>query len=154
MIYDSDIDGKDKEVFQNRIIGHEHVYFIVIDADFNVFGNYCDSKLVKSSEWVHDPHHFLITLNTNGRCGMNKYPARKVENGECCVNVFNEHFLYQCGSGFVGGYTFFSFGCYRCIITDISSLFDGIRNTDLTGEDCTGENVSFTPKRLVVIEMK
>ena len=47
ILYDSDNDGIENKTFKIKVLGHEHLYFIVIDSKNNVFGHYHDSLIDK-----------------------------------------------------------------------------------------------------------
>ena len=78
ILYDSDVDGKSSEKFKNKIINHSHLYFIVIDSNYNVFGHYHNSIVDEIGSWFKDDKSFMFTLNSNGRNGVEKFERKKV----------------------------------------------------------------------------
>ena len=51
VIYDSDVDSKNCQTFRNKILNHQHLYFIVIDSNDNVFGHYNEVTISKKAIW-------------------------------------------------------------------------------------------------------
>ena len=67
VLYDSDIDGKGSEIFRDKILNHNHLYFIVIDSNGNMF-RYYDYDIINSYfdyKYNYDYNIFIITLYNN-----------------------------------------------------------------------------------------
>ena len=58
VLYDSDIDGKDSQIFRNKTMNHQHLYFIVIDSDNNVFDIIIMVLLIKNPVLVMMMEYF------------------------------------------------------------------------------------------------
>ena len=63
VIYDSEIDGKGSKTFEDRIMNHEHLYFIIVDDNCNVFGHYHDGLIYSDVDNANDTdnRHNAIT---------------------------------------------------------------------------------------------
>ena len=179
MLFDSDnCDGK---TLFDTVLNHKHLYFIVFDSENNVFGQYYDSKLTEkvNKDIISNKHLipidrlFLFTLNSNGRCGIKKFDRKKgniyeynLLFSQCQKNNYGlplikeDKYWYKCNCEDEG-----SFNSFRICEINVDdsyiddgfiNTFEGIETTALTGKSynsVTNEG-SFTPKRLVVIEMK
>ena len=157
VLYDSLIDGKDGYEFRNRILNHQHLYFIVVDDKNNVFGHYHNSSIRMTAESIEDPNIFLFTLNSNGRCGIKKFEQKYKSNVFTKLYKGNNENMqfYYCGETTSKGtdfYGLFNIMNSNGIIQDINHLFEGLRPTDLTGFDCN-KTFIFNPKRVIVMEM-
>jgi hypothetical protein len=56
ILYDSDVDGKQSSTFKDKILNHQHLYFIVIDSNDNVFGHYHNGIIDKTVN-IYDPNN-------------------------------------------------------------------------------------------------
>ena len=100
VLYDSDIDGKDSQIFRNKILNHQHLYFIVIDNQNNVFGHYTNSNMNQTDKWITDNESFLFTLNNNGRCGIKKYNINPYHS-QHATYIWSDSYFYSCGGGYI-----------------------------------------------------
>ena len=152
VVYDSDIDGKEVEVFRSRVVNHQHLYFIVIDSDNNVFGHYHDSLLDKLTEFNYDSNMFMFTLCRNGVTETNKYNNKAQD---IWTFTYGGTYYYFCGRGALNKS---SYGV-GVVDNNVSSVkranliktFDEIKKDTLTGRT---KGNKFITRRLVVIEMK
>ena len=76
MLYDSDIDGKEGKIVNNKIMNHNQLYFIVIDSNDNVFVHY-HFGVIDQHGYNYDSNMFIFTLNNNGRCKIKKCETNK-----------------------------------------------------------------------------
>ena len=158
VLYDSEKDDKDGTIFANKILKHQHLYFIVIDSDDNVFGHYNEGTISKTGIYVRDEKSFMFTLNNNNRCGIKKFQLKSNEfehSVYVCNNTGNDYSYYYCGNGNSGYCAIGSIGQTNGSgICDMSKSYEGINRTDLIGRDPGTKSISFTTKRLIVLEMK
>ncbi|BFU22935.1 predicted protein [Entamoeba histolytica] len=155
ILFDSDIDdwNKNTSVFGERIMNKEHIIIIIEDEEENKFGGYVNSKIDKVDEWINDSQSFVFSLDSNGRMeGMKKFDIK--EPG---------HAFWLCNQSYD---ILFGFGGDGKYLKDIvvykentktesycnqrSFEYKGIRNS-LCGKEFPEH---FTPKRIIVIEMK
>ncbi|BFU24166.1 trichohyalin, putative [Entamoeba histolytica] len=135
ILFDSDNDDWNKytSVFDQRIINKEHLIIIIEDSEGNKFGGYVNSKIDK---------------NSKGRMkGMKKID---IKEPECAFKLYNQSddclFLFGLGD----------FGVYKendkikSYCSQYSFEYKGIENA-LCGKQLPNH---FTPKRIIVIEMK
>ena len=157
VLYDSDKDGKDSSIFREKIINHEHLYFIVFDSNDNVFGHYHDgvidriSKDEEDGDSFYDPHIFIFTLNSNGRCGVQKFDSNYATSFTC---IQNDYGFYNIGNDKKGGCYYFSQidTNESCICEDnLNNSFKGITKNILVGESDCDEIII---RKIVVLEMK
>ncbi|BFU24681.1 trichohyalin, putative [Entamoeba histolytica] len=129
ILFDSDIDNwsKDTSVFYQRIKNKEHIIIIIEDEEGNKFGGYVDSKIDKvgADDWINDSKSFVFSLDQTDNCLF-----AFGYYGDICVHKAN--------------YKTKSF-CYQD-----SFEYEGIPNA-LCGKQ---HPYRFTPKRIIVIEMK
>ena len=158
ILYDSDRDGKDSQTFRNKIMNHQHLYFIIIDSDNNVFGHYNEVTISKTNyEYTRDEQSFMYTLNNNNRCGIKKFQLKSTEYDHSVYikgEAGNSNY-YFCGNG--GSYGWcevISIGNNSSQLCDMSKSYEGINKTDLIGRDPGTQRIKFTTKRLIVLEMK
>ena len=159
VVYDSDIDGKDTMVFQNRVLNHSHLYFIVIDSHGNVFGHYHHGKILYlTTDNYYNNYNsnlaanvFLFTLYCNGISEIKKFDSKR-DIG--FTKIYEKELLYECGFEYAKWNYCDIFqvdltrNCYKC--TDkqnfrkiVKVVNDGIFDRD--------SDVQI--KRIIVIEM-
>ena len=152
VLYDSDFDGKSSEIFKNKIINHSHLYFIVIDSDYNIFGHYHNKMIDKIGVDINDCDIFLFTLDSNGRSSTNNFKTKKT----VCTHIYDNGFYY-CGK------VDYDTGYYSVndidkansrVHEDISHFFDVDDPVIFTGSCYSfGYDNFYKPKRVIVIEM-
>ncbi|BFU20582.1 TLD, putative [Entamoeba histolytica] len=147
ILFDSDIDNwnKNTSVFDQRIMNKEHIIIIIEDEEGNKFGGYVDSKIDKVG-WINDSQSFVFSLESKGRIeGMKKFDIKTPEGAFC---LFNQS--HDCLFIFGFGHDIFVFKenyKTQSHCNQYSFEYEGISNA-LCGK------YSFTPKRIIVIEMK
>ncbi|BFU22320.1 predicted protein [Entamoeba histolytica] len=152
ILFDSDNDNwnKDISVFDQRMMNKEHIIIIIEDEDGNKFGGYVNEKINKVDECINDSKSFVFSLESNGRMkGMMKFDIKLQEYAFCLYNQSHDR-LFEFGFGYFG---FCDIRVYKennktkswCY--QFSFEYEGIENA-LCG------NHDFTPKRIIVIEMK
>ncbi|BFU21283.1 trichohyalin, putative [Entamoeba histolytica] len=154
ILFDSDIDdwNIDTSVFEERIMNKEHLIIIIEDSEGNKFGGYVNSKIDKVDEWISDSKSFVFSLESNGRMkGMKKFDIIHPEYAFCLYNQSNG-WLFEFGYG--GGYSDIcvfkeNYKTYSYCNQD-SFEYEGIENA-LCGNEWPND---FTPKRIIVIELK
>ena len=152
VLYDSDVDGKSSEIFKNKIINHSHLYFIVIDSDYNIFGHYHNKKIDKIGFDINDNDIFLFTLDSNGRNGVDKFKRKKT----VCTHIYDNGFYY-CGKidYDAGYYSVVKIGeAISRVHEDISHFFYVDDPEIFTGACYSfGYDNFYKVERLIVIEM-
>ena len=147
-------------IFRNKILNHKHLFFIVIDSDNNVFGHYNEVVVSKIDKYIRDELSFMFTLNNNNRCGIKKFKlkSKKYDYSMCVYDVYENEYYYFCGNGNKDIYEYCQIRSignpYSSHICDMSKCYEGINKTDLIGRDPETNGITFTTKRLIVIEMK
>ncbi|BFU21960.1 trichohyalin, putative [Entamoeba histolytica] len=150
ILFDSDIDNWniDTSVFDQRIWNKEDIIIIIEDSRGNKFGGYVNSKIDKVESYIYDSKSFLFSLESNGRIkGMKKFDIKYPEYAFILHNK-SDNCLFEFG---LGGYS--DIHVYKennktksyCIQDSFD--YKGIENA-LCGK------YRFTPKRIIVIEMK
>ncbi|BFU25858.1 trichohyalin, putative [Entamoeba histolytica] len=151
ILFDSDIDdwNKNTSVFKQRIWNKEHIIIIIEDEDGNKFGGYVNEKINKYGKWIYDSKSFVFSLESNGRIkGMIKFDIKKPQHAFWLDN-HSDYCLFQFGNGS---------DIFVCKENDKTKSFckqnafeyKGIENA-LCGKEFP---YHFTPKRIIVIEMK
>ncbi|BFU21579.1 trichohyalin, putative [Entamoeba histolytica] len=150
ILFDSDIDdwNKNTSVFDQRIINKQHIIIIIEDEEGNKFGGYVNSKVDKVCHDIKDSKSFVFSLESNGRNeGMKKFDIKEPQYAFCLFKQ-SDNCLFEFGRGdiavFKENYKTYSF-CQQQ-----SFEYEGIRNA-LCGKQLPER---FTPKRIIVIEMK
>ncbi|BFU26011.1 trichohyalin, putative [Entamoeba histolytica] len=152
ILFDSDIDdwNRNTSVFDQRVMNKEHIIIIIEDEDGNKFGGYVNSKIDKVGTWISDSKSFVFSLVSNGRIeGMKKFDIEHPEYAFCLYNQSHD-WLFKFG---------FLDDIHVCKENDKtksscdqhSFSYEGISNA-LCGKEYP--NNYFTPKRIIVIEMK
>ncbi|BFU21552.1 trichohyalin, putative [Entamoeba histolytica] len=144
ILFDSDIDdwNRNTSVFEERIINKEHLIIIIEDEDGNKFGGYVNSKVDKVDDYTNDSKSFVFSLESNGR--MMKFD---IKHPEYAFTLFNQSHnrLFSFGYGDIDVYK--ENYKTKSYCNQYSFEYEGIRNA-LCGKG------GFTPKRIIVIEMK
>ena len=157
VIFDSDIDNwsKDTSVFDEKLLCKRNFALIVEDTKNNKFGYYFDGYIDRLNRWTPPgPNTFLFSLQSNGRInGMMKFEMKKLKgegfflpnkrNQYLFGNYINNAFvvLKQYKDNQSRGYCFEREYCFN---------YHGIEKA-LCGKTYSQ---SFTPKRIVVIQME
>ncbi|BFU24518.1 predicted protein [Entamoeba histolytica] len=152
ILFDSDIDNwnVNTSVFNQRIMNKEHIVIIIEDSEGNKFGGYVNEKIDKVGCFIYDSQSFVFSLESNGRMkGMKKFDIKEQQHAFCLLNK-----SHNC---------LFAFGGDGKYLKDIVVH----KENDKTHSECIQssfdyEGISnalcgkynFTPKRIIVIEMK
>ena len=153
VIFDSEKDkwGQNTSVFDERVKGKNNLIFVIEDRNRNKFGGYVSSTIRQCNAYTSDTNLFLFSLKSNNRInGMMKFEIQS-----CC----SQSGLYVCDKSCN---TLFKFGrdgdliiskencksSSQCYQTSYSINYHGIQNALI------GMSGYFTPKRIIVIEMK
>ncbi|BFU26704.1 predicted protein [Entamoeba histolytica] len=153
ILFDSDKDdwNVNTSVFGERIKNKEHIIIIIEDEEGNKFGGYVNSKIDEVESYIKDSKSFVFSLESKGRMkGMKKFDIKQPQHAfHLCSQ--SDSFLFEFGYGLFGfGYDIEVHKendktishCRQC-----SFEYEGISNA-LCG------NKWFTPKQIIVIEMK
>ncbi|BFU25907.1 trichohyalin, putative [Entamoeba histolytica] len=149
ILFDSDIDNWsiNTSIFDQRIKNKEDIIIIIEDECGNKFGGYVNEKIDKVDYYINDSQSFVFSLESNGRIeGMKKFDIKESEyafglynKSDDCLFVFgNGDDICVCKEN--------NKTESRCSQQD-SFEYEGISNA-LCGKKY------FTPKRIIVIEMK
>ncbi|BFU22376.1 predicted protein [Entamoeba histolytica] len=153
ILFDSDIDNWNinTSIFEERIWNKKHIIIIIKDSEGNKFGGYVNSKIdkVNGGYWINDSQSFVFSLESKGRLkGMKKFDIKRPEFAFYLFNQSDD--------------CLFAFGYYDDIVVfkendktrsyckQRSFEYEGISNA-LCGKQYP---YRFTPKRIIVIEMK
>ena len=160
MLYDSYTNAQNGEYFSKTVLNNNHLYFIVIDKDNNVFGHYHPGKISAAGEcrYNYDKNIFMFSLYSNGRFGVKKFDTQ-VKNTFTQISS-DKYFHYCCGysiyEGFVKGYLYLS--SYK--VNKINCPYSHVKKSDI-GQGFIGERkFSFIEsdelviKRVIVLRMK
>ncbi|BFU20089.1 TLD, putative [Entamoeba histolytica] len=153
ILFDSDKDNwnKNTSVFGERIMNKQHIILIIEDEEGNKFGGYVNSKIDKVGngfigDYIYDSKSFVFSLESNGRNeGMKKFDIKQPEyafylinQSHSCLFAFgNGNDIHVCKEN----------NKTQSYCQQQSFEYEGISNALCGKED-------FTPKRIIVIEMK
>ena len=135
----------------NGINEQMNLYFIVIDSNNNVFGNF------DSLNGGYNKNIFLFTLNNNNRCGTKKFKPKN--NTDIYSYISNgkdndcKYYKCSCSRNNSDWYGVNSLQENGGVLQYIQNIFEDVKPTDLTGYDCN-EVFNFTPVRMIIIKMK
>ena len=150
-LYDSEINGKSSKVFEKKILNHSNYYFIVVDSNNNVFGHYYKANIYSTGQNDDEifEDSFMFTLNSNGRCGVKKF--ENTVNGDINTWICDDDCLYACNS-----YTVNEFDKNTSSFDSGISYYFNIDDSKVFTGSCESKDnpVCFTPKRVIVVEMK
>ncbi|BFU23146.1 trichohyalin, putative [Entamoeba histolytica] len=151
ILFDSAKDSwnKNTSVFDQRIMNKEHITIIIEDTKGNKFGGYVNSKIDKVGGFINDSQSFVFSLESNGR--MKRMKKFDIKQPQCAFCLFNQSddilFTFGCGWDIRVCKENNKIKSY-CIQRSFS--YKGISNA-LCGKEYPNR---FTPKRIIVIEMK
>ncbi|BFU23980.1 TLD, putative [Entamoeba histolytica] len=149
ILFDSDKDdwNRNTSVFGERVMNKEHIIIIIEDEDGNKFGGYVNSK-IGTGEWIYDSKSFVFSLETKERMkGMKKFDIKQPQDAFCLYNQSHD-ILFMFGLGDIRVYKENDKTQSYC--SQFSFEYEGISNA-LCGKQYSNR---FTPKRIIVIEMK
>ncbi|BFU25837.1 trichohyalin, putative [Entamoeba histolytica] len=147
ILFDSDKDNwnKNTSVFDQRIMNKEHIIIIIEDEDGNKFGGYVNSKIDEVESCINDSKSFVFSLESNGRIeGMMKFDIKQPRYAFYLYNQ-SDDYLFEFGLDDIFVYkenNKTESSCYQNCFE-----YKGISNALCGKQD-------FTPKRIIVIEMK
>ncbi|BFU24413.1 trichohyalin, putative [Entamoeba histolytica] len=151
ILFDSDIDdwNRNTSVFDQRIMNKEHLIIIIEDEDGNKFGGYVNSKIDEVNDYINDSQSFVFSLESKGRIeGMKKFDIRQPEYAFYLDNQTN-NYLFEFGIDDIAIYK--ENKKTKSLCKQHSFSYKGISKA-LCGKQFP--NNYFTPKRIIVIEMK
>ncbi|BFU19989.1 trichohyalin, putative [Entamoeba histolytica] len=155
ILFDSDKDDwkENTSVFDKRIMNKEHIIIIIEDSEGNKFGGYVNSKIDKCgstfNDFINDSKSFLFSLESNGRIkGMKKFD---IKHTQYAFILFNQSYDRLFAFGLLGDIEVYKENNKTKSYCKQSSFeYEGISNAL-----CGKQNPEyFTPKRIIVIEMK
>ena len=167
ILFDSYRDNwnENTSVFGDKIIGKKELIFIIQDTNNNTFGVYVDTTITHSSDYTIDSKAFVFSLRKNGKNDemkkciiLSKYTdeAFYLENNSSS-NLFkfgnytfvickeNQKSECYCREGDHSKYSSYGTCYYPTFQYDKTNLFYS---------DSYEHNHKFTPKRIIVIQMK
>ncbi|BFU23962.1 trichohyalin, putative [Entamoeba histolytica] len=152
ILFDSDKDDwkENTSVFDQRIKNKEHIIIIIEDEDGNKFGGYVNSKIDRVGGWINDSKSFVFSLESNGRIeGMKKFDIKQPQYA-FYLNNQTQDCLFAFGK-YIHDIVIGKENNKTISYCDQSSFeYKGIENA-LCGKQFPNR---FTPKRIIVIEMK
>ncbi|BFU24392.1 predicted protein [Entamoeba histolytica] len=127
----------------------EDIIIIIEDEEGNKFGGYVNSKIDKVDEWIYDSKSFLFSLESNGRIeGMMKFNIKQPQHAFWLFNQSHDRlFGFGCGGDIC---VYKENNKTKSFCKQRSFEYEGISNA-LCGKEIPDR---FTPKRIIVIEMK
>ncbi|BFU22283.1 predicted protein [Entamoeba histolytica] len=150
ILFDSDIDDwkEGTSVFDQRIKNKEHIIIIIEDSKGNKFGGYVNEEIYIADECIYDSQSFVFSLVSNGRI----YEMKKIDIKEPqhAFWLYNQSHDCLFGFGYCDIHVFKENNKTKSYCEQYSFEYEGIRNV-LCGKEYPNR---FTPKRIIVIEMK
>ncbi|BFU23730.1 trichohyalin, putative [Entamoeba histolytica] len=150
ILFDSDKDdwNKNTSVFDQRIKNKEHIIIIIEDSRGNRFGGYVSEQIDKTYYFINDSKSFLFSLESKGRIeGMKKFDIIDPQRAFWLYNQSHDY-LFEFGWSDIRVYKENNKTESYC--KQQSFEYEGIRKAP-----CGKEYPNlFTPKRIIVIEMK
>ncbi|EMD46256.1 Hypothetical protein EHI5A_011240, partial [Entamoeba histolytica KU27] len=117
----------------------------------NKFGGYVNSKIDEVDEWIYDSKSFVFSLESNGRIkGMIKFDIKKPQHAFVLCYQSNKDCLFGFGQRQVDICVCKENDKTKSSCKQNAFEYKGISNA-LCGKEFP---YHFTPKRIIVIEMK
>jgi len=147
----------------NAIDGKDKLYFIIVDSEDNIFG--CYNPVNHFSKCVLSKRIFAFSLRTNGRVNSIKYDREENDDQTTFTKINSKNSLFCLGTGNIDNFvetpeiliSDLSPNCNDNFISkDISKVFKKCDKFSFTGRNSSVDkngNVTFTVKRLVVLQM-
>ncbi|GAB1223301.1 hypothetical protein ENUP19_0141G0002 [Entamoeba nuttalli] len=152
ILFDSDIDdwNINTSVFGERIMNKEHIVIIIEDEEGNKFGGYVNEKINEDGYYTNDSNSFLFSLKSKGRMkGMIKFDIEIPQNAFCLFNQSDDR-LFEFGYGYSDILVYKENNKTYSYCNQYSFSYEGVSNA-LCGKEWPNY---FTPKRIIVIQMK
>ncbi|BFU25299.1 TLD, putative [Entamoeba histolytica] len=150
ILFDSNKDDwkVNTSVFDERIMNKEDIIIIIEDEEGNRFGGYINSKIDEVGYYIYDSQSFLFSLESNGRMkGMKRFDIEQPLYAFYLINQTDDC-LFSFGYGDIVVYK--ENDKIKSSCKQNSFEYEGISNA-LCGKQHPDR---FTPKRIIVIEMK
>ncbi|BFU18091.1 trichohyalin, putative [Entamoeba histolytica] len=148
ILFDSDKDdwNKNTSVFIQRILNKKYIIIIIEDEEGNRFGGYVSEKIDKVGR-IYDSKSFVFSLESKGRLeGMIKFDIRQPQYAFYLYNKSHD-ILFSFGNGYGDILVYKENDKTRSYCKQNTFDYKEIENA-LCGK------YNFTPKRIIVIEMK
>ena len=157
IVFDSNVDdwSEDISVFNKRIIGKKQLVFLIEDEDNEIFGYYFNTEVVEKCYVNQETDSNSIQFNLQSKNNRLKQPMKF----EIKDLVWGGIWLYGKGDGdlIILGDIYLrkenkkNISC--CYQNEDNFDYHGIENA-LCGKEPNNERMFFTPKRILVIQMK
>ena len=150
VLFDSNIDNwsDNTSVLNEKIIGKKQLAFIIEDEDGEIFGYYFNTKIKdgSSDDQIADYKTFEFNLQSNGRLGKPmKFEIKNPEGYIFGLHNKSNEYLIRLGDIHLNKENYKNHS--HCFQYENYFNYHGIKNA-LCG------NKNFTPKRILVIQMK
>ncbi|GAB1221374.1 hypothetical protein ENUP19_0080G0011 [Entamoeba nuttalli] len=151
ILFDSDVDDWNigTSIFDQRIKNKEHIIIIIEDSEGNKFGGYVNSKIDKIHNFINDSKSFVFSLESKeGIEGMMKFDIKQPQSA---FYLYNQSDNCLFGFGYFGDILVYKENYKtKSYCQQDSFEYEGVSNA-LCGNEWPK---CFTPKRIIVIEMK
>ena len=135
IIFDSDVDEFTNASFNAKCLNKPNIAVIGFTEEGDVFGGFLEREVNEADKYFKDPNHFIFSLESHGRCKTPVRFLRKEERRDgyaVCWNMNGSHGFISFGS-ILGGFTLGNMESDSYCF-DLSSDYEGIQNTTLTGK--------------------
>ena len=151
-MFDSNKDdwSQNTSVFGDKIFNKSNLIFIIEDTNNNKFGGYVSISVNKYNHWFNDSNSFVFSLKSNGRInGMKKFNIVNTTNTFRVDAKTSNSYLFIFGGGYDIRVNRSNMNGHNC--KQQSFNYEGITYS-LCNANSGQQN--FTPKRIIVIQMK
>ena len=160
VLFDSNIDdwAYETSVFNDRIVGKKQLTFLIENEDDEIFGYYSNTKLIKlyrRQETDSKSFHFNLQTKNNRINQSMKFKIKDSKNSGIWLWKANSDYLIKMGDIYLFKENMKNES--SCLQHENAFNYQGIENA-LCGKIIQKENNKlkgcFTPKRIIVIQMK
>ena len=146
ILYDSNVDDNNTETFRNKIMNHQHLYFIVIDENNSIFGHYHNDRITRIGNNYSDTM-FMFSLSSYGKDVIAKYAGKK--KGLFTYISYNQDFFTCSNSYAIGPIN----SNTSSIDSEVKDYFSNANKKLFVRSKMFKSSALFVAKRLIVIEM-
>ncbi|EMS12210.1 hypothetical protein KM1_271880 [Entamoeba histolytica HM-3:IMSS] len=137
LLFDSQTDGWERVLFNQLILGKEHLVFLHYTDKGDIFGCYIKQKIIKGND-IYDEDHFIFSLENHNRIIslMKWYKIKKMtflKNWKVAFKIRDDEYFYSIGDDDILIQSSFD-GMSRYSFNPICNYYKGITNDILTGD--------------------
>ena len=140
IVYDSTVDEFTHDGLFDKVKGKGDIALIGFTADGDVFGGFYSVAVTRQSREFYDPSIFAFSFESHGRCHTpQRFAVKQVLKDKAFVKfVKGSSYGFICFEVYGAGHFLLGNGSSRSNCNSVSTAFEGLSDTTLTGQNNPG----------------